>query len=306
MSAALPLRHFFLALAVVAVWGSNFAVIRVALDHLPPLLFAALRFALAVLPALLFVRRPQVGWLNLAAYGVLIGVGQFGLLYVAMHGHISPGLASLVIQTQVFFTIAMAMVVAQQKLSVFQWVAMTIAAAGMGVIVAHTDGTTSPLGLALVLLAALSWATGNMVSKQAGQVNMLAYVVWSSLFAVPPLLLLSWAFEGWERICAGIVEADLSTWLAVAWQSWGNSLFGYAAWGWLLARYPVATVTPMALLVPLFGLGASAAWLGEPLPAWKLLATALVMAGLALNLLWPRWRLPAGQETEASSAPPQP
>ncbi len=306
MPAALPLRHFFLALAVVAVWGSNFAVIRVALDHLPPLLFAALRFALAVLPALLFVRRPRVGWLNLAAYGVLIGVGQFGLLYVAMRGHISPGLASLVIQTQVFFTIAMAMVLAQQRLHVFQWVAMSIAAAGMGVIVAHTDGTTSPLGLALVLLAALSWATGNMVSKQAGQVDMLAYVVWSSLFAVPPLLLLSWTFEGWERMSAGLVQADLSTWMAVAWQSWGNSLFGYAAWGWLLARYPVATVTPMALLVPLFGLGASAAWLGEPLPAWKLLATALVMGGLALNLLWPRWRRPAGQQTGPSPAPPKP
>lgn len=288
MPSSLSLRHFFLALAVVAVWGSNFAVIRLALDHLPPLLFAALRFALVVLPAVAFVRRPPVAWHNLAAYGVLIGVGQFGLLYVAMRGHISPGLASLVIQTQVFFTIAMAM--AKQTLRGFQWVAVSIAGTGMAVIVAHTDGMTTPLGLALVLTAALSWAAGNMVSRQAGQINMLGYVVWSSLFAVPPLLGLAVVFEGWDSLVAGIGQAGTGTWLAVVWQAWGNSLFGYAAWGWLLSRYPVATITPMALLVPLFGLGASAIWLHEPLPAWKLAAAALVMGGLALNLLWPRWQ----------------
>jgi O-acetylserine/cysteine efflux transporter len=76
----------------------------------------------------------------------------------------------------------------------------------------------------------------------------------------------------------------------VAWQSWGNTLFGYAAWGWLLARHPAATITPMALLVPVFGMSASALLLAEPLPAWKLIAAALVMAGLAVNLLWPRLR----------------
>lgn len=74
----------------------------------------------------------------------------------------------------------------------------------------------------------------------------------------------------------------------MAWQAAGNTLFGYAAWGWLLVRHAAATVTPLALGVPVFGIGASALWLGEALPAWKLLAAALVLAGLALNLLWPR------------------
>ena len=80
------------------------------------------------------------------------------------------------------------------------------------------------------------------------------------------------------------------TWAAVAWQSWGNTLFGYAAWGWLLARHPASTITPMALLVPVFGMGASALLLAEPLPAWKLIAAGLVMTGLALNVLWPHWQ----------------
>jgi O-acetylserine/cysteine efflux transporter len=290
MPASLPWRHFLLALAVVAVWGTNFVVIKVALEHLPPLLFAALRFALALVPALLFVPRPTVPWRNMAAYGVFIGVGQFGLLYVAMQGHISPGLASLVIQIQVFFTIGLSMRLAGERLRGFQWLALLLASSGIFVIVLHTDGATTIVGLALVLLAAMSWAGGNIAAKQAAPENMLAYVVWSSAFAVPPLLALSFLFEGWDAMAAGIRQADAATWTAVAWQAWGNTLFGYAVWGWLLARHPAATITPMALLVPLFGMGASALWLAEPLPAWKLAAAALVMAGLALNLLWPRWR----------------
>ena len=290
MPANLPWNHFLLALAVAVVWGTNFAIIKVVLDALPPLLFAALRFALAFFPAVFFFKRPAVSWRNLALYGLLIGVGQFGLLYFAINGHISPGLASLIVQTQVFFTIGLAMWLAHEPVRGFQWLALLLATGGIGVIVMHTDGTTTVLGLALVLLASLSWAGGNMAAKQGNPSSMLAYVVWSSAFAVPPLLALSWLFEGGGAVFAGLRQASATTWVAVLWQAWGNTLFGYAAWGWLLARHPAATIAPMALLVPVFGMATAALWLAEPLPGWKLAACGLVMAGLALNLLWPRLR----------------
>ena len=290
MPTSLPWRHFLLALAVVAVWGTNFVIIKLALGVLPPFLFAALRFALALVPAMFFIPRPSVKWGNLARYGVLIGVGQFGLMYFAINGHISPGIASLVIQTQVFFTIGLSMRLSGERVRAFQWLALLLATSGIAVIVLHTDGSTTAFGLALLLLGALSWACANMTAKQGKPSNMLAYVVWSSAFAVPPLLALSLVFEGWDAVSAGLRHADAATWGAVLWQAWGNTLFGYAAWGWLLARYPTATIAPLALLVPVFGMGASALWLSEPLPAWKLAATALVMAGLAVNLLWPRLR----------------
>lgn len=290
MPGTIPLRHLLLALAVVSVWGSNFVVIKLALGHLPPLLFAALRFALACLPAMLFLPRPQVSWRNLSLYGVLVGVGQFGLLYVAMRSNISPGLASLVIQTQVFFTIGIAMWFTRERIGMFQVVALLLATAGMLVIALHTDGTTTVAGLLMVLLAALSWAGGNIAAKQAGKVNMLAYVVWSSAIAAPILLVLSLAFEGWSAIASSVQHASLATWAAVGWQAWGNTLFGYAAWGYLLARHPAATISPMALLVPVVGMTASSLLLGETLPAWKLIAGALVLSGLGLNLLWPLLR----------------
>ena len=284
---SLPASHVLLALAVVAVWGTNFVVIRIGLDHLPPLTFAALRFTFALLPAVFFLKRPEVSWRNLAAYGILIGAGQFGLLYIAMKGFISPGLASLVVQTQVFFTIGLAMWLAKERVRTLQLVALGLAAVGLVVIVAHTDATVTPLGLMLVLVAAASWAGGNAFSKAAGKVNMLAYVVWASIFSVPPLLVLSVAVEGPQAIVQGVREAGAGTWAAVIWQSVSNTLFGYAAWGWLLSRHPAATITPMAMLVPVFGMGASAIFLHESLPSWKILAAGLVMSGLAINIFWP-------------------
>lgn len=288
--ATLPLRHALLALAVVAVWGTNFVVIKAALATLPPLLLATLRFALAFLPAALFVARPKLPWRTLAAYGVLIGAGQFGLLFVAMRADITPGLASLVIQTQVFFTIGFAIALGRERLKAVQGVALLLAASGLALIAWRTDASTTPLGLGLILIAALSWAAGNTVAQSAGKVPILGFMVWSSLFAVPPLLALSLWFEGPAAMMHGVQAAGAGTWAAVAWQSVGNTLFGYGAWAWLLARYPAATVSPMALLVPVFGMGASALVLGEGLPGWKLLAAALVIGGLALNLLWPRLR----------------
>lgn len=286
-SKSLPWSHVALAVLVVAVWGTNFVVIKVALDVLPPLLFATLRFALVAFPAIFFLKRPAAPWGNLAAYGVLIGAGQFGLLYWAMQGHISPGLASLVVQTQVVFTIGLSMLLNGEKVRPFQWAAVVLAGSGIAVIGLHAHDSVTMLGLAMVVGAAIAWAGGNIVARRNGQINMLAYVVWASPFSLPPLFALSLLIEGWPAISAGISQVGPAIWLAVAWQSVGNTMFGYALWAWLLARHPAASITPMALLVPIFGMTASAWLLGEALQPWKLTAAALVLCGLALNFFWP-------------------
>jgi O-acetylserine/cysteine efflux transporter len=287
---AMPWRHALLALAVVAVWGTNFAVIKSALSHLPPFTFATLRFVFAFLPAAFFLKRPQVPWRNLAAYGILIGVGQFGVLYFAIDGRVSPGLASLVVQSQVFFTIGLAIWLKGERLNLRQGIALVLAAAGLAVILSNVDATTTSVGLGLVLVAALSWALGNMVQRATPEAPSLAFVVWASLFSIPPLLVLALVFEGAPAMVSAVATMTPVVWAELLYQSVGNTLFGYAAWGWLLARHPAAVVSPWALLVPVFGLTASALALGEPLPPWKLAAAALVIGGLALNTL-PAFRL---------------
>jgi O-acetylserine/cysteine efflux transporter len=284
----LPLSHLLLALAIVAVWGTNFVVIKLSLDAFPPFLFAALRFTFAFLPLAFFIPRPKVAWGNLCAYGLAIGVGQFGILFFAIDGRISPGLASLVVQTQVFFTIGLAMFFAKERLRLYQAVAVSVSMAGLAMIGLHTDADTTFIGLALIVFAGLSWGVGNTVSRRAGSINMLSYVVWASAFSLPPLFLISWIYEGgWQNISASISSAPMGAWIGVFWQSWGNTIFGYAAWAWLLSKHPAAVVAPAPLLVPIFGMGASAYFLSEPLPLWKILAAGLVIAGLVVNLFWP-------------------
>ncbi|QKM60253.1 EamA family transporter [Polynucleobacter arcticus] len=287
----LPPSHLLLALAIVAVWGTNFVVIKISLESFPPFLFAALRYIFALLPLVFFIPKPKVSWVNLCIYGLATGVGQFGVMYFAIDGRISPGLASLVIQTQVFFTIGFAMFFAREGLRLYQAVAVAVAMTGLVIIALHTDATTTFFGLALVVFAGLSWGIANTVSRQAGSINMLSYVVWASAFSIPPLLIVALIFEGgashlWDVTLA----APLGAWIGVLWQSWGNTLFGYAAWGWLLSKHPAAVVAPAPLLVPIFGMGASAFFLDESLPGWKMMAAGLVIAGLMINLFWPSLR----------------
>ena len=234
------------------------------------------------------MKRPKVSWVNLCTYGLAVGVGQFGVLYFAIDGRISPGLASLVIQTQVFFTIGFAMFFAKERLRIYQMLAVLVAMTGLGIIALHTDASTTFLGLALVVFTGFSWGVANTVSRRAGSINMLGYVVWASAFAIPPLFAISFVFEGgWDHMSASISSAPIGAWAGVLWQSWANTIFGYSAWAWLLSKHPAAVVAPAPLLVPIFGMGAAAYFLAEPLPLWKILAAGLVITGLVINLFWP-------------------
>lgn len=292
------MRHALLALVVVVIWGSNFTVARLGLREMPPLFFTFLRFFFAFFPAFFFIRRPNAPWSHLAAYGLLIGVVQFGLLNIALRSGISPGLASLVMQSQVFMTIGLSIALSGETVRSYQWGALALAVSGLLIIVIHGGQDATPLGVVLALIGAAGWACGNYVSRLSSQrdakVDMLGYIVWSSLFAFPPLFVMSLLFDGWPAIAAGLQGAGWMTWSAVAYQSLANAMFGFGVWAWLLARYPAATVAPLSLLVPVFGFTTSAIVLGEALPGWKLIAGALVLGGLAFNLLYPRLRIALG------------
>src|SRR5215469_13122411 len=214
----LSFRDLLLALLVVFVWGVNFAVIRIGLDALPPLLFAALRFTFVLVPMVFFLPKPKVSWANLAFYGLAIGLGQFGLLFIAMNGMISPGLASLVIQMQVFFTIALSMLRSGERLKPYQLGAFALAIGGIAIIMAHNGRGATIAGLALTLGAAASWALANQCAKEAGKMNALAYVVWASVFSLPPLYLLSLWREGWPTIVTGLSHAGWGTWAVILYQ----------------------------------------------------------------------------------------
>jgi O-acetylserine/cysteine efflux transporter len=282
-----PLTHFLLAIAITFIWGTNFVVIKLGLSEFPPFLFATLRFMASAVPWLLFIPRPAVPWRTLVTVGFLLGAGQFGLLFFAMRHDVAPGLASLLMQSQVFFTIVLAMALYRERIRPLQVLALSLAVAGIGLIgwrtLGRPDASITGQGFILVLGAGLSWSIANLVVKSAGRVDMVRFMIWCSVFAVPPLLALAlWADPApvlWEAVR----RASLTAWIAVAWQAIGNTMIGFGVWNWLLARYPASTVAPLSLLVPVFGMSAAAVVIGEPLPTWKLAAAGLILAGLSLN-----------------------
>lgn len=276
--------HQLQALLVTTIWGTNFVFIYIGLQEFPPFTFATLRFLLVAFPLILFLPKPDIPWRYLIAFGVFIGFGQFGFLFWAMQDDITPGLASLVVQAQVFFTILLAVWLFSESMKRIQLTALTISFTGLALIGFYTDGETTVLGLFMVLIAALSWAGGNITVKKAGKVDLIAFLAWSSIFSVPPLLIMALWLEGSDLMISSITQASAKAWGVVIWQTVGNTLIGYGLWNSLLHRYPAAAIAPWALLVPVSGMSASALFLGEVLPWWKILAAALIMSGLVINL----------------------
>jgi len=290
-------RDFGWVVAIVTLWGFAFVPIRWALADVPPFMLAALRFLLAALPAAFFIRRPQLAWRWVAAYGIAIGVVQFGLLFLGMHLGMPAGLSSLVIQLQVFFTIALAVAFAGDRLHRWNVAGALVAICGIIVLAAYkvAGGLSAPLaGFLLIVVAAFAWGVGNVIAKRAQGVDMFALVVWSSFVPPPILAALSYVLEG-PQAFAAVLDASALTWFSVLILAWGATLFGFSSWNRLLQRYPSPLISPFGLLIPVSGLASGALLLDERLSAMQALGVMLVFAGLAINVfgagIWARWRV---------------
>jgi O-acetylserine/cysteine efflux transporter len=277
-------KDLLLALVVVIAWGINFVVIKVGLHGVPPMLLGALRFALAAVPAVFFVKRPQMPWRWLLAYGATISFGQFAFLFSAMYVGMPAGLASLVLQAQAFFTLIFAGVFLHERFRAPNVVGLAIASGGLAVIGMQGGHAMTLAGFVLTLCAAASWALGNIVTKKVGKVDLVGLVVWGSLIPPLPFLALSYTLEGPQRIVAALSGIGATSIFAVVYLAFIATLLGYGLWSRLLSRYPASQVAPFSLLVPIVGLASASVFLDEHLSAPQIAGAALVMAGLAVNV----------------------
>jgi len=296
----MPLPHILLALLVTLIWGVNFVVIKVGLDGFPPLLFCALRFALAALP-LIFLRGPMPApFRNIVLIGVLLGVIKFGLLFSSIKIGMPAGLSSLVLQSQVFFTIVIAALFLGERPKPRALAGLVLAAGGLVLIGLERPMGNSLIAFLMAIASALTWAFANIATKKSGATDMLRLISWVSLIPPLPLLVLSYFIEGGPAITNAIVN--------ITWTGVGALLFiaflattvGFAIWSFLLQRYPAAVVTPFALAVPISGLLSAWIFLGEALDLDTILACALVFVGLAVTVI------PGRKGPKTASVAPQP
>jgi O-acetylserine/cysteine efflux transporter len=278
------------ALAVILIWGSNFVVMKMGLQTLSPMLLGALRFVAASLPFLLFVRRPQLPWRFIVAYGLAQGVGQFGLLFLGLRLGMTAGMASVVMQTQAFFTLILAVTLLHERARPAQWLGLAVAFAGLLVIAsAHGEGALqmSLAGFILTLGAAFMWALSNLVVRFAarvgGQYAPFPFVVWSSTVPIVPFFALALWLDGPASVAAQLAGLNGQALFAVLYLALLATLLAYSLWTRLLQRHPAGRVTPFSLLIPVVGLLAAMLVLGEqPAPAqWA--GTAAVLCGMLIN-----------------------
>jgi len=278
-------RDRLLALAVVTVWGLNFVVIDWGLPGVPPLVFVTMRFVLVVLPAVFFVPRPTGRWQDIAIVGLLLSVGQFGLLYSSLAAGMPPGLASLVLQIQAAFTVVFAAVVLREIPGRRQLAGVGLGLLGLA-IVALGRGGSVPLGaLALCVGAAASWAGGNIAVRRLPGVSGLSLTVWSGLVVPVPIFALALLIDGPVAVWQALTHLSLPSLLSTAYTALLASLFGYGVWNSLLGRHRAAEVAPYSLLVPVVGMSAALVFRGERPSILALLGGALLVAGVAVTTL---------------------
>jgi len=283
------LRHSALAVLVAVLWGVNFVAIDLGLHangrDVPPLLFVAFRFLLVVFPFILFIRKPDVSWKAIIGVGLFMSAGQFGLLYLGMALGMPAGLASLVLQAQVLFTVLIAARFLGERPSRRQMLGVVLGLAGLGVVAVGRSAVAPILPLMIVLAAALSWAIGNVVARHSKAASGLGLVVWSGAVVPLPLAGLSLVVDGPDTVWATITDLQMPTILSAIYTAVFASLIGYGIWNRLLTLYPSSDVVPFTLLVPVVGMTAAWLALNEIPTAPEIMGGLILLVGVATAVL---------------------
>jgi O-acetylserine/cysteine efflux transporter len=298
-------RDYLSALAVVIIWGLNFIFMKFALHDFTPFQMGAARYVFAVFPLILFIKCPtlDVKWLLL--YGLFQGVGQFGFLFVGLKLGMTAALASVLMQTQVFFTAIFGFLLLGERPNRSLQIGLFLAACGLACfainyIAPQTTNTpaTTLFGLIFCVLGASMWSASNIVVRKAQQsltinkaqntsFDAVAFLVWSSVVPILPFVALTLLLDP-EPTRWRWLAAPWSSWLSVAFLGWVATIAAYAMWTALLKRHPANRVAPFSLGVPVVGITAGMVILGEQITTWQWAGIALVVAALLTVMLGQR------------------
>jgi len=271
-------------ICLAAVWGLNFSVIEIALKEFPPLVLSTLRFFFVAFPAVFLLPRPSAAWRYVAYYGLAMFALQFAFLFTGMALGASAGLASLALQAQVFATIALSFLIGRERPGSHQVVGAAVGCIGIFVLVQAVSDRGSIAGLYFVLLAAICWGFGNILTRHfLRDQAVLPLVAWGSLISVPAVALASLYFEGLTAWQSALRGSGLTSWLCLAYVVYPTTLIGFSIWAQQLRRHTAASVAPYSMLVPVFGMTFASLISKQALPPLVIVSAVLVLAGIAFN-----------------------
>ncbi|MGY2272457.1 MULTISPECIES: EamA family transporter [Pseudomonas] len=277
-------KHLSLAVLVTLVWGVNFPITKLGLRAIDPFVLTGIRFALAALPLVFFIKRPAVKFSYVAAYGFIFGLGMWGVINYGIQVGVSPGIASLIIQLSVFFTMGWGFVLFKEKIRGAQMLGAVLALIGLAGIISTQEGNHAVLGVMLIVLSAVAWSVGNVIIKKSGVKEIFSFMVWASLIPPIPLFLTAWLMHGSAAFEGLQASLDLTAVLSILFQVYLATHFAYWGWNSLLKLYPVSTVAPLSLLIPVFGITSSMLILDERISTPNLISIGIIIVGLAVGL----------------------
>ena len=294
-------RDLLAAGCIVLIWGTNFVAMKIGLRSFTPFQLGAARYLFAMLPLILLVKAPRLHWKWLLLYGLCQGVGQFGLLFLSLRIGMTAALASVLLQTQLFFTALFSFIVLAEKPGKPLLAGLGLAALGLCCFAmnyllpaAGAAAATTALGFALCLAEASMWAASNivvrLVQRTAPEFDALGFLVWCSAVPVLPFVGLSLLFDAPERRWQW-TAAPWHAWVAVAYLGWVATIFGYTMWTNLIKRHGANRIAPFSLGVPVVGLSSGMLFLGESITGWQWVGIALIVAALACVLFGGRLKL---------------
>ena len=282
-TSTVTIKDFALVVFITAIWGMNFSVIKLGLHSLDPFMLAGARFLLCAVPLVFFIKKPDVAVFYAALYGVLFGVGLWGMVTLGIHFGVSAGIASLALQMSPFFSIIMGVLFLQEKVDKVKMLGFILAIAGLCFIISLTDGSVTYTGLALVVIGALSWSISNVVVKKSGVTKIFSLIIWSSLFSPIPLFVLAYLTQGQGVFINFLSHLDNKAIFSILFQVYPTTLFGYWIWNSLINKYHISKVAPLSLLVPIFGLLSSFIIFNENIDLEKIIACTLIVSGLFVS-----------------------
>jgi O-acetylserine/cysteine efflux transporter len=276
-------KDICISLALMCLWGFNFSAIKLGAMQTDPILLTALRFIFAIFPAIFFVRKPPEAVRYLIAYGLIFGLGVWGMMVWSINLGVSAGMAGLLLDMSIISSLAVGYFLFKEKISSNKIFGAALAVLGLLMSLVLTDGSVPLKALPITLIAALSWSLMALVVKKSKTRHVFAFSVWGMLFAPLPLILFAYIFKGTQPFLDLPSQLNEQVWFSILFQAYPTTLLGYWIWNRLTIKYPLSTMAPFTLLTPIFGLIGSVIFYNEEVTLLKLFCFSLILGGMAIS-----------------------
>ena len=275
-------RDIFIALLVPVVLGFGFVIAKPAMDYFPPYLLMGMRFTIPALMLVWWFPLPKGLYFDLFKVSLIGSTLQYGLTYTGLN-IIDASSAVLLVMLEVPFGIIIAFFLLKEIPTIKNIAGLIIAFIGVFILTGAPNLEGKYIGVVLVLSGSFTWALGAVLAKPLSKkIGAFALMTWLCVFSGPMLLLVSFIFDG--NPITFILSANINSWLTVIFLGFFMQPVGYAAWYYVLRRYPVNKVMPVLLILPVTGLVTSIFLLGEDPPKQVFLGGLVIIFGVAMIL----------------------